>query len=169
METGYSEGTASLLKIAWKEPTPELRARYFANKKKVVMQLLVFRLKPMTAEKKAQGLVGDEYEKARICLQGQNHEGFQVQNSTTNADAHLPRLFLAVQANPKHVLASFDVSNAFLNAEPSEDVITLTQLNVSMQFVPTAHQKADILTRGLTAYAHELARQGLRLQICDGL
>ena len=29
--------------------------------------------------------------------------------------------------------------------------------NVSMQFVPTAHQKADILTKGLTAYAHELA------------
>ena len=41
--------------------------------------------------------------------------------------------------------------------------------NVSMQFVPTAHQKADISTKGLTAYAHELARQGLRLQICDGL
>ena len=65
--------------------------------------------------------------KARIRLQGQNHEGFQVQNSTTNADAHLLRLFLAVQANPKHVLASFDVSNAFLNAELSEDVIILTQ------------------------------------------
>ena len=91
------------------------------------MQLLVFSLKPMTAEKKAQGLVGDEYEKARICLKGQNHEGFQVQNSTTNADTHLLRLFLAVQANPKHVLASFDVSNAFLNAELSEDVLILTQ------------------------------------------
>ena len=38
-----------------------------------------------------------------------------------------------------------------------------------MQFVPTAHQKADILTTGLTAYAHELARQGRRLQICNGL
>ena len=71
----------------------------------------------MTAEKKAEGLVGDEYEKARICLQGQNHEGFQVLNSTTNADAHLLR----------HVLASFDVSNAFLNAELSEGVIILTQ------------------------------------------
>ena len=81
----------------------------------------------MTPEKKAQGLVGDEYEKARLCLQGQNHEGFQVQISTTNADAHLLRLFLAVQANPKHVLASFDVSNAYLNAELSEDVIILTQ------------------------------------------
>ena len=81
----------------------------------------------MTAGKKAQGLIGDEYEKARICLQGQNHENFQVQNSTTNADAHLLRLFLAVQANPKHVLASFDVSNAFLNAERSEDVVILTQ------------------------------------------
>ena len=46
----------------------------------------------MTAVKNALGLLGDEYEKARICLQGQNHEGFQVQNSTTNADAHLLRL-----------------------------------------------------------------------------
>ena len=120
----------AFLKTAWKEPTPELCARYFASKKKVVMQLLVFSLKPMTVEKKAQGLVGDEYEKARTCLQGQNHEGFQVQSSTwttTNADAHLLRLFLGVQANPKHVLASFDVSNAFLNAELFEDVIILTQ------------------------------------------
>ena len=117
----------AFLKTAWKVPTPELRVHDFTNQKKVVMQLLVFSLKPMTAEKKAQGLVGDEYEKASICLQGQNHEGFQVQNSTTNADAHLLRLFLAVLANPKHVLASFDVSNAFLNAELSEDVVILTQ------------------------------------------
>ena len=91
------------------------------------MQLLVFSLKPMTTEMKAQGLVGEEYEKARICLQGQRHEGFQVQNSTTNADARLLRLFLALQANPKHVFASFDVSNAFLNAELSDDVVILTQ------------------------------------------
>ena len=91
------------------------------------MQLLVLSLKPMTPEKKAQGLMGDACEKARICLQGQNHEGFQVQNSTTNADAHLLHLFLAVQANPKHVLASLDVSNTFLNAELSEDVVILTQ------------------------------------------
>ena len=85
-----SKELQAFLKTAWKEPTPEVRSRYFASKKKVVMQLLVFSLKPMTAEKKAQGLVGDEYEKARICLQG--HEGFHVQNSTTNADAHLLRL-----------------------------------------------------------------------------
>ena len=56
------------LKTAWKEPTPELRARYFATKKKTVMELLVFSLKSMTAEKKAQGLLGDKYEKARVCL-----------------------------------------------------------------------------------------------------
>ena len=31
----------AFLKTAWKEPTPELRARCFASKKKVVMQLLV--------------------------------------------------------------------------------------------------------------------------------
>ena len=41
--------------------------------------------------------------------------------------------------------------------------------NVSMQFVPTDHQKVDVLTKDLTAYMHKLARQGLRLQICDGL
>ena len=40
---------------------------------------------------------------------------------------------------------------------------------ISMQFAPTAHQNAEFLTKGLTAYVHELARQGLRLQICDGL
>ena len=79
-------------------------------------------MKPMTAEKRALGLQGDEYEKARICLQGQHHEGFQIHNSTNNADAHLLRLFLSVYASSKNVLASFDVSNAFLNAELSEDV-----------------------------------------------
>ena len=41
--------------------------------------------------------------------------------------------------------------------------------NVSMQFVPTTYQKADILTEGLQAYSHELAREGLRLRLCNGL
>ena len=117
----------AFLKTAWKEPTAETKARYFAKKQKVVMQLLVFTMKPMTAEKRALGLQGDEYEKARICLQGQHHEGFQIHNSTNNADAHLLRLFLSVYASSKNVLASFDVSNAFLNAELSEEVTILTQ------------------------------------------
>ena len=30
-------------------------------------------------------------------------------------------------------------------------------------------QKADILTKGLQAYSHELAREGLRLRLCNGL
>ena len=122
-----SKELQAFLKTAWKEPTAETKARYFAKKQKVVMQLLVFTMKPMTAEKRALGLQGDEYEKARICLQGQNHEGFQIHNSTNNADAHLLRLFLSVYASTKNVLASFDVSNAFLNAELSEDVTILTQ------------------------------------------
>ena len=46
----------AFLKTAWKGPTQELRSRYFAAKKKVVMQVLVFSLKPMTAEKRATGL-----------------------------------------------------------------------------------------------------------------
>ena len=103
-----SKELQAFLKTAWKEPTPEVRSRYFASKKKVVMQLLVFSLKPMTAEKKEQGLVGDKY---------LHHQRRRSPSQTV----------LAVQANPKHVLASFDVSNAFLNAELSEDVIILTQ------------------------------------------
>ena len=115
-----SKELQAFLKIAWKEHTAETKARYFAKKQKVVMQLLVFTMKPMTAEKRALGLT-------RICLQGQNHEGFQVHNSTNNADAHLLRLFLPVYAGSKNVLASLDVSNAFLNAELSEEVRILTQ------------------------------------------
>ena len=72
-----SKELQAFLKTAWKEPTAETKARYFAKKQKVVMQLLVFTMKPMTAEKRALRLQGDEYEKARICLQGQNHEGFR--------------------------------------------------------------------------------------------
>ena len=122
-----SKEPMAFLKTAWKEPTAEMRAKHFVAKKRVVLQLLVFSLKPMAAEKCAAGMTGEKYEKARISLQGQNHEGFQAQNSTTNADSHLLRLFLAVQANPDHILASFDISNAFLNAESSEDVVMLTQ------------------------------------------
>ncbi len=45
--------------------------------------------------------------------------------STTNADAHLLRLFLSQEGGAGKTLASTDVSNAFLNAEISEDVLTL--------------------------------------------
>ena len=41
--------------------------------------------------------------------------------------------------------------------------------NASVQFVPTSYQKADILTKGLQAYSHELARDGLRLRLRHGL
>ena len=99
----------AFLKIAWTEPIAEMRAKYFAARMKVVMQLRVYCLKPMTADKRATGLTGEKHEKARICLQGQNHEGFQMQNSATNADA------------------GFDVSNAFLNAELLDDAVILTQ------------------------------------------
>ena len=40
--------------------------------------------------------------------------------------------------------------------------------NVSMRFVPANYQRADTLTKGLTAYMHELAGEGLRPQLCDG-
>ena len=94
----------AFLKGTWKTPTDQMQAKCFAAKRKVVTQLLVFSLKPMTADKRVAGMTGDEYEKKTcICL---NHEGFQVQNSTTNADVHLLRLLLAVHAHPNNVLAS---------------------------------------------------------------
>ena len=42
----------AFLKTASREATTEMRSRYFAAKKNIVMQLLVFSLKPMTAERK---------------------------------------------------------------------------------------------------------------------
>ena len=53
-----SKELQAFLKTAWKEPTAETKARYFPKKQKVVMQLLVFTMKPMTAEKRALGLQG---------------------------------------------------------------------------------------------------------------
>ena len=41
--------------------------------------------------------------------------------------------------------------------------------NVSMHFVPTSYHQADTATKGLQAYCHELAREGLRLRLCHGL
>ena len=41
-----SKELQAFLKTAWKEPTAETKARYFARKQKVVMQLLVFTMKP---------------------------------------------------------------------------------------------------------------------------
>ena len=78
----------------------KMRAKYSAAKKKVVTQLLSFSLKPMTADGREAGMRGDKYEKARVCLQGQNHEGFQAQSFATHADANLLRLFLAARAHP---------------------------------------------------------------------
>ena len=43
------------LKIVWKEPTPELRARYFAAKKKVVM---VASLQSETHDSREEGTQG---------------------------------------------------------------------------------------------------------------
>ena len=149
-----SKELQAFLKTAWKEPTAETKARYFARKQKVVMQVLVFTMKPMTAEKRALGLQGDEYEKARICLQGQNHEDFQIHNSTNNADARLLRLFLSVYASSKNVLASFDVSNAFLNAELSDEVTILTQ--------PAPELVQFGLVKPGTLYQCTLACYGLR-------
>ena len=76
----------AFLKGAWKTPTDQARAKYFVAKKKVVMQLLFFSLKPMTADKRATGMTGTSMRKPIYAC---NHEDFQVQISTTNALADL--------------------------------------------------------------------------------
>ncbi len=64
-------------------------------------------------------------EKARVCVCGNFHPGIFENVSTTNADAHLLRLFLSQEAGINKTSASTDVSNAFLNAEISDDVLIL--------------------------------------------
>ena len=115
----------AFLKGAWKPITDQMRAKCFAAKKTVVMQLLVFSLKPMTADKRAAGTTRDEYESPH--LRGKDRTMKVAQNSIMNAVADLLRLVLAVHAHPNNVLASFDVSHVFLNAELSEHVVILTQ------------------------------------------
>ena len=72
-----------------------MRGKHIAATKKVVLQLLVCSLKPMTADKRAAGMTGEKYEKARNCLQGQSRE-LSSAELYGNADAHILLLFLAV-------------------------------------------------------------------------
>ena len=127
MEATWKELQAFLMPVCWEGTYPRTTGTLLCSQEEVCRAVTCLQpQKPMTPEKKALGLLGDQYEKARICLQGQNHEGFQAWNSTANLDARL-RLLLAVHGNPKHVLASFDDSNASLNADLSEDAGILTQ------------------------------------------
>ena len=60
-----------------------------------------------------------------MCVCGNFHPGIFEQVSTTNADAHLVRLFLASEVKEGQDLVSADVRNAFLNAEMSNSVLIL--------------------------------------------
>ncbi len=55
----------------------------------------------------------------------QFHPGIFDNVSTTNADGHLLRLFLAQEASEHKILASTDVRNAFLNAKIDDDLLIL--------------------------------------------
>ena len=82
----------------------QTRANYFAVKKKLSSNCWCSILNPWQLMSTLLVWRTTNLKKARICLQGQSHEGFQVQNSTTNADAHLLlRLFLAMRARPNLV------------------------------------------------------------------
>eukprot|EP00971_Amphidinium_carterae_P279785 5553955-Amphidinium_carterae.2 len=76
--------------------------------------------KPQRQERKLQRPV---FEKSRICICGNFQENFYEDTSTTNVDAHLVRLMLAVNSDRsgQNVLASTDVRNAFLNATIDEN------------------------------------------------
>ena len=74
-------------------------------------------------QRKELGLATPWKKKAWICVCGNFHPGIFEQVSTTNADAHLVRVFLAAEVKEGNVLVSADVRNAFLNAEMSSDVL----------------------------------------------
>ena len=57
----------------------------------------------------------------------------------------------------------------YADAAAHQETEQLKQLISQQAEAMKRYQKADILTKGLTAYAHEPAREGLRLQVCDGL
>ncbi len=87
---------------------------------------MVFCEKPVSAQQK--GTTSSTWKKkARLCIMGNMHPGFSCDTSTTNADAHLVRLFLALMADKDDVLCSTDVSNAFLNAQMEEGVTILVR------------------------------------------
>eukprot|EP00971_Amphidinium_carterae_P015504 306029-Amphidinium_carterae.1 len=73
---------------------------------------MVFCRKPISeSQRQERQLDRPVIEKSRICICGNFQEAFYQDTSTTNADAHLVRLMLAVNAE-KHgnnVLASTDV------------------------------------------------------------
>eukprot|EP00971_Amphidinium_carterae_P234215 4647565-Amphidinium_carterae.1 len=89
---------------------------------------MVFCRKPISeSHRQERQLVRPVIEKSRICICGNFQEAFYQDTSTTNADAHLVRLMLAVNAD-KHgnnMLASTDVRIAFLNAaiDPNAPVV----------------------------------------------
>ena len=117
-----SKELQAFLKTAWKEPTPELRACYFAAKKKVVMQLLVFSLKPIQLRR--------------------NHKDWWVRRRgstyrvriTKDFRSRIPRpmlmhIFFICSWLRKQIPSTFwpALMLAMLKAELSEDVVILTQ------------------------------------------
>ncbi len=87
---------------------------------------VAFTRKPVSETlQKELGVATPWKEKARICVCGNFHPGIFENVSTTNADAHLLRLFLSQEAEEGKVLESTDVRSAFLNAEISENLLVL--------------------------------------------
>eukprot|EP00971_Amphidinium_carterae_P199482 3958850-Amphidinium_carterae.1 len=81
---------------------------------------MVFCRKPISeSQRQERKLQRPVIEKSRICICGNFQENFYEDTSTTNADAHLVRLMLAVNTavnadtSGQNVLASTDIRNAF--------------------------------------------------------
>ena len=62
----YKHHKEKIYGLAWRQTEHNI-LRHFLRRSRVYRSELVFSLKPMTTEKKAQGLIGEEYAKARIC------------------------------------------------------------------------------------------------------
>ena len=77
----------ALLKIAWKEPIAEMRAKNFAARKKVVTQLLVYGLKPMAADKRAAGYTGEKYETTDLLTRAESRR-FSKLETFSSAELH---------------------------------------------------------------------------------
>ena len=116
LEAIHKELAAFLKKEGWSEATPEDVRLMKQKGERPVPCTSVYVEKPISASTQQETQSTSRYkQKARFCMMGNRYGGFSDDVSTTNADAHLVRLFLSCVSSPGFVMGTLDVSNAFLN------------------------------------------------------
>ena len=104
------------------EATSQQIRDYLSYGQKPVHCTMVFTEKPVSEQQRvASNLPTLWKHKARMCIRGDQHAGFASDTTTTNADAHLVRLLLALHKS-NHVLSGIVITNAFLNANVTDGV-----------------------------------------------